>query len=326
MFRSILVPLDGSACSEEALDLASWIATRSGADVRLCHVREPSEPAFSASAVEDEAAVRSHFEEYLGVLTRRSSRDLGRPVSCRVTMGSPITRLIELAHEAEADLIVLTTHGHGGLSHAWLGGTAEGVARQAGTPVLLVRPGTSDAPGRFAFRRVLVPLDGSDTAERALRAAADFAQIAGAALHLLSVVELPVELPSAAGAGTIRLSGVEDPAARRTHARAYLDAVARRLRETRLQVDAEVRDAISPATAILQAAAEVGADAIAMATHGRSRLRRMPVGSVSDKVVRAAGVPVLLVPSREVETMRSQPRVAAATVDAWRVRPSLEEA
>lgn len=316
MFRSILVPLDGSAHSEQALDLATWVAQQADADVRLCHVREPSEPAFSASTVEDEAAVLSHLEEYLGVLARRSTREMGRPVSGRVLVGAPVTRLTEMAHDVEADLIVLTTHGHGGPSHAWLGGTAEAIARQAGIPLLLLRPATGDVPGRFAFGRVLVPLDGSATAELALGAASDFARMTGAVLHLLAVVELPVQLPSASPGASIRLSGVEDPAEWRERASAYLDGVAERLRGQQLRVEADVRDAISPATAILQAAAEVGADAIAMATHGRSRLRRMAVGSVSDKVIRAAGVPVLLVPSRDVETERSRPRAAAVTADA----------
>jgi nucleotide-binding universal stress UspA family protein len=323
MFRSILVPLDGSAPSEQALDLAVWIAQRAGAAVRLCHVREPSEPGPPEPKVEDETAVLSHFEEYLGVLARRSTRELGRPVSSRVVVGAPAARVIQLAHEAESDLIVMTTHGHGGVSHAWIGATAEGIARQAGTPVVLLRPAMTEAPGRFAIRRILVALDGSPGAEFALPAAAEVARLCGAALHLLSVVELPVELPSTSTSREpVRLSGVEDPAAWRARVRTYLDRVAERLREQQLDVDVDVREAISPATAILQEAADCAADAIAMATHGRSRLRRKTVGSVFDKVIRAAAVPVLLVPSRETDASPSRPRAAAmAGASAARTSP-----
>lgn len=315
MFRCILVPLDGSPHSEQSLGIAEWLGDRSGARLRLCHVREAVEPGFSAAVVEDEAAILSHFEVYLGVLARRVAQRTGRDASHRVAVGAAVAGLIGLAREERADLIVLTTHGHGGLAHAWLGGTAEGLAQQAGIPLLLVRPSAQE-PRAPAFGRILVPLDGSATAEVALDTALALALMADADLHLVAVVELPVRLPASPGAEPQRLSGAADPDSRRATARGYLEDVAARLRSEGLRVDVDVRDAISPATAILQAAAEAGVSAIAMATHGRSRLRRRTVGSVSDKVIRAAGVPVLLVPAREIEPKSAGQRTAAASTDA----------
>lgn len=314
MFRSILVPLDGSTHSEQALGIAAWIAQRTGAGLRLCHVRETADPEFASFGIEDEAAILSHLEEYLGVLSRQLARQLGRDVAHEVAEGAPITELIGVARKAAADLIVLTTHGLGGPAAAWLGGTAEGLARQAGTPLLLVRVSSRGDPPEPAIGHVLVPLDGSVTAEAALGAAVDLARLAAATLTLLAVVELPVRLPSRAGSEPIRLSGVPDPGIWHERACEYLEGVAGRLRAQHLSVAVEVRDAVSPASAILQAAADLEADAIAMTTHGRSRLRRMAVGSVSDKVIRASGVPVVLVPSREIEPGRPWQRRARAAV------------
>jgi nucleotide-binding universal stress UspA family protein len=315
MFRSILVPLDGSMYSEQALELATWVAGQSEAAVELCHVHQVSDPAFPGSTIEDETAVRSHLQEYLGVLCRRLSRRLDRAVAHRIVEGSPVAGLIGLAREAGADLIVLTTHGHGGVAHAWLGATAEGLAHQAGVPLLLVRP-VVRAPPAPGIERVLIPLDGSRTAEAALGPALDLVALAGASVRLLAIVELPVQLPASPGGAPVRLRGVTDPEERSEAARTYLDGVAEVLRARAIDVEVEIRDAISPATAILQAAAESGANAIAMATHGRTRLSRPAVGSVSDKVIRAAGVPVLLVPSREVEGRWPRRRSARAVADA----------
>jgi len=315
MFRSILVPLDGSPYSEQALALAMWVARQSDAAVELCHVHQVSDPAFPGPVIEDETAVVSHLREYLGVLSRRLSRQLDRAVAHRIVEGAPVAGLLGRARETGADLIVLTTHGHGGLAHAWLGTTAEALARQAGSPLFLVRPVARVAP-EPETGRVLIPLDGSRTAEAVLGPALDLVALAGASVRLLAVVELPVQLPAPPGGDPVRLQGVVDPEERREAARLYLDGVAARLREREIDVDVEIRDAISPATAILQAAAEFGAGAIAMATHGRSRLLRPGVGSVSDKVIRAAGVPVLLVPSREVEGTWPRHQSGRAAVDA----------
>src|SRR3990172_4968018 len=120
MFRSILVPLDGSTYSEQALGIAAWIAQRTGAGLRLCHVREAMDPEFASLGIEDEAAILSHLEEYLGVLSRQLARKLGRDVAHEVAEGAPITELIGVARKAAADLIVLTTHGLGGPAAAWL--------------------------------------------------------------------------------------------------------------------------------------------------------------------------------------------------------------
>jgi nucleotide-binding universal stress UspA family protein len=315
MFRSILVPLDGSAYSEQALDLAAWVARHADAAVRLCHVHHVSDPAFPGSTIEDETAVLSHLTEYLGVLCRRLSRQLDRTVGHRIVEGSPVAGLIGLTREVSADLLVLTTHGHGGIAHAWLGATAEALARQAGTPLLLVRP-TVRIGAEPGIRRVLMPLDGSRTAEAVLGPGLDLVTLADAAVRLLAVVELPVQLPVPAGLEPVRLRGSADPEERRESARAYLEEVAQRLVGRGLTVDVEIRDAISPATAILQAAAEFEADAIAMATHGKSRLSRLAVGSVSDKVIRAAGAPVLLVPSREADVNSPLRQAASAVLSA----------
>lgn len=316
MFGSILVPLDGSAYAEQALGAALRIARTSGGELTLCRVHNAMERSPTGSTIEDVTAVQSHAAEYMGVRSRRLSEQLGRPVDQRIEVGSPATVLTQVAGEIGADLLVLTTHGHGGLSHRWLGGTVEGLVRQAARPLLLMRPGVHDRGDAPEMRRILVPLDGSTTAEMVLTTAREFAGLFEADVQLLAIVELPVELPARVGEEPIHLSGASDPEEERIQAGQYLEKIATGLRARGLSVETEVRMAIGVASAILQAAAEFDTDVIAMATHGRTRLRRLTVGSVSDKVIRAAGVPVLLVPSREGETKGLRSPAAAAAAEA----------
>lgn len=153
------------------------------------------------------------------------------------------------------------------------------------------------------WKKLLVPHDFSPCAERALGTAVELAKVHGSALALVHVSELPANLPvdtlvtPANEAGPLR---VDEYATR--GARQRLDEIAEPLRRTGLAVStlAVTGDV---AAQILSLTTKVGADALVVGTHGRKGLSHFLLGSVVEKVIRAAPVPVVCVrtPSREAE-------------------------
>jgi nucleotide-binding universal stress UspA family protein len=296
MYSKIMVPLDGSPFSERALPLAVALAHRSGAELRLVHVVIPL-----ANKVFLE--MEGGAQEYLTKIARRIVEESGieavpvRLVSRQTTVGE----LSYYSAEEGIDLVVMATHGWGGLQRAWLGSVTDGLIREARVPVLAFRPGADDSPrldGK-AIEQVLVPLDGSALSESVLGEAL---ALGGpeAQYNLIRVV--PVGPPSASISGALELELRQELLdALQTGAEQYLDEIAARLRAEGRQVRTVVRMHPQPAKAILDQAAEIEADLIALATHGRSGLARFALGSVADKVLRAADGPVLVLRAEEAD-------------------------
>jgi len=289
MLRTILVPLDGSAMAEHALAFATDLAKRADASLRLLHVRTPAQGTPAQRAAADRYSAAGYLAE-----RRASAVQNGVAVTVANREGATVSTIMDEAHTSGADLIVLSSHGRTGPSAAWLGSVADGVARQSDVPVLFVRARANGGarvhePPRIA--RMLVPLDGSEQAEQVLGAAVEFARLTGAAMTLLVVDVLPVLI----GEEPLEVGTRIGVAEQWRQAESYLEALAPRLRAEGVAVDVSLRANQSAAAAILDEARRVGAGLIAIATHGRSRLRRMFIGSVADKVLRGTDIPVLLV-------------------------------
>jgi nucleotide-binding universal stress UspA family protein len=175
----------------------------------------------------------------------------------------------------------------------WLGSIAAALSRQAPAPLLLVRPHQEDAvPSEPTnFQHVLIPLDGSPLAEQALEPAVTLGMLTEARYTLLQALDPLVaehtHPPYAAGLDRRLLADVK------RNATAYLERVAADLRARSLCVETTLVVGI-PARAICDYAHAHAVDLIAMATHGQGGLSRLLLGSVTDAVVRTAGVPVLL--------------------------------
>jgi nucleotide-binding universal stress UspA family protein len=297
MYRSILVPLDGSPFSEHALPLALSIARRSGAQLYLAHVHVDSMPMFVNGMVylDPTADIQARERErtYLEALATRLAKRLNRAITTTLLDGMVADALHDYATQIEADLVVLTTHGRSGLARAWLGSVADTLMRRLPIPVLVVRP-LEAAPGldhEPVVAHILIPLDGSALAEQVLAHAVALGKPMQAAYTLLQAID-PVILgytPAAYAMGLDELIIEQERAA----AQSYLAEIAERLRAESLRVATHV--AIGPsATAILDYAHAHRVDLIALATHGRGGLQRWLLGSVADKVVRGASVPVLV--------------------------------
>jgi len=297
MYRSIMVPLDGSSFGEHALPLARSIARRTGATVQLAHVSVPFQPlVMDAIPPYDKAFQtqdRARERAYLDGLAQRIGADGTINVSVSVLDGAVADALLTQASATKVDLVVMATHGRGALSRFWLGSVTDRLVRRATVPVLLVRPleETPDLAQEPVLRHVLVPLDGSALAEQVLAHAIALGTSMDAEYTLVQALE-PVagEYGTELYAADLGESGFADI---RTAAQSYLEHVAARLRVESLPVRTAVVVG-PPARTILEYAHSQAVDLIAMAAHGRSGLATMLVGGVADKVLRGASVPVLV--------------------------------
>jgi nucleotide-binding universal stress UspA family protein len=189
MYRSILVPVDGSASAEYALAVAVALAGRVGSAVHIVHVvGERVTDALPVYGVTGSAA-RAATEHYVQSMADRFRAPLGGRVTGIVTEGSPAPTIVAQATQVGADLIVMASHGRTGASRFWLGSVADAVIRSAPSPVLMVR-----GVGGHAFSRVLVPLDGSATSEAVIPHAITLARADAASIHLLQVEEAAEDL------------------------------------------------------------------------------------------------------------------------------------
>lgn len=299
MARDILVPLDGSTFSENALPVALDIARRTGARLHLVQVHEaPTLSGYPDSLpTYDEkwdGALRAREEEYLRSVAGRCMENAGISPVVELLEGAVVPALAAYAAEVGVDRIVMTTHGRGGISRAWMGSVADALVRRASVPLLLIRPKSLDLDWQRGWSpsHVLVPLDGSALSEGILDAALEFGALSGARFTLLRVV-LP--LPFISTPYAVAPAWDEEGAAQSLAAAAhYLDTVADRLRRTGAAVEVRTVFHTSPAVAILDYAATNAVDAIAMATHGRGGWSRVALGSVADKIVRGTMMPVLV--------------------------------
>jgi len=304
MFRNILVPLDGSSLSEKALPLALQIARRAGATLRLTCVLAPpvanSPPAHPGlPRDEQEALDMAAWRVRQAVAGNIRQADYGKKVLTSLIEGPVATTLSEHASGVGADLIVMTTHGRGTMSRFWLGSVTDELIRRSTIPILVVRPADNTRSGSkltkdVPIHRVIVPLDGSPLAETALGPAAALARLFGATVELFYAVPC---LQAVMAEGNV----LTQPAADATflhemirQANAMLNKSAAGLQGVGLQVATTVVVAEEQIAAAILNRTRTG-DVIALATHARGPSTRWFLGSVADKVIRGADVPVLVV-------------------------------
>ncbi len=285
MYRTILVPLDGSALAERALTVARPLVT--GAESRLILIR----------AVPLHTVPNTEAQAYLAAVASRL--DVPVPVDRVLYYGDAPEGILEEANRRRADLIVMATHGRSGLGRWLYGSVADEVLRRVPIPVLLV-PATCDRiwDGTRPLR-LLVPLDGSRfslTALGAARALCQLAGPAGAEIALLQVIEPPSAALFSTSLGEILL----DDDALLAEARQYLDRIANTLAPSARAVTAHVVVG-SPAVEIAALARIWPADLIVMATHGRGGLTRLVMGSTATGTLHRAHTPLLLVRPTSVQ-------------------------
>jgi nucleotide-binding universal stress UspA family protein len=298
MYSVIMVPMDGSDFGRHALPWALAVARPARAGIRLVHAFMTPHALGAADAgivvVEAWEAQRAAQGRALREDAERLAAATGLAVTAAVEDGATADALLRHAEAHGVNLIVMTTHGRGGLGRAILGSTADELVRRSGVPVLLARPHGA-APNDTevaAVRHVLVPLDGSPVGGAVVPHAAELCALTGAACTLLHV-EVPAMLT-----GAVPPDALVEPGALRAEAgaaAAYLERVAGELRARGVSVATEVVRGEQVAPAVVAWAEAHAPTLIAMATHGRRGLERLMLGSVGSTLLQKTRLPLLLV-------------------------------
>ncbi len=316
MFKHILVPLDRSSLSEQALTVACGIAALGACKLTLIEVH-PKQDAETHAVRLAMAGADIIFEEYAQTYLATWARRLGNAgIAAQVAhaTGRAGESIAQYASLHGIDLVVMSTHGRTGIVRASLGSVADEVARMAACPVLLVHPehttdlATPDVTGNsYTLKSIMVPLDGSALAEGALDYVVPIAKQLGARIHLVRVATNPYAVYYSMSEFNFANLLVEE----RRVAHQYLADVAIRLQRRHVHVHFDVLEG-DVHEEICSAAIKYGIDMIGMATHGQSGLRRWLRGSNTTRVVHNTHTPVLLVRAKHAPVIESQ-----AKPDDW---------
>lgn len=322
MFKRILVPLDGSGRAEQALPVAARLAQASNGAITLVRVLDtapatlPSAPTRPNLIQTISETDRVMAESYLAAVA--SSAILKNSyVKTEVIAGLVAPTILSVAQSHLADIIVLCSHGFTGMTRWMLGSVAEKVARYAEVPVLILREGESAllSSAQEQDVRILVPLDGSASAEVAIGPATLLSTALSpgrkATLHFAHVVKTTNKMLP--GEGTRQSS---DGTHTDLHmAKVYLDATVYRARDAAMTLNPERSDNLTCTTAVVkdndianaivkiaeqEENAEDGgmvihADVIAMSTHGYGGLQHWAMGSITGRVLHTTRLPLLVV-------------------------------
>jgi nucleotide-binding universal stress UspA family protein len=307
MFERILIPLDGSLRSELLLTQMGPFRRQGESEIHLLTVLAPEVLPRGASLSGFSQGERGPAEKYLtGLVERFGGR--GTRWKTHVLAGKIASTILKVADEENCTLIVMSTHGRTGLSRFIMGSVAEKVARGSRVPMLMFRsyrPGVGGGAAQTAaeelsFQRILVPTDGSAAARAGIGCAVECAR-AFSATAVVVHSEFPFIPPGPEFENfptPAPTPSLEDPVTE-TAAEAFGNAGVRATRIT------EIGD---PAGVILDQCTATQADLIVMGTHGRSGAPRWMLGSVAERVLRHAQVPVLLVPARKSRSSSRSPR------------------
>jgi nucleotide-binding universal stress UspA family protein len=323
VFQRILVPLDGSELAERALSVGSRIARASGSTLVLLRVVvSPDDIALSyRGPATDMAHIverdRAEARAYLQSIARREDLK-GIEVTQLVVEGNPAQTILTETRTSESDLIVMCSHGDTGFKRWVFGSVSLHVVRHSSVPVFVLRPGADGtvtlAQATAGPIRILVPLDGSELAEEILAPAIALTKALSAphsgVLHLASIIpfftaETADEMDQVVNAAQKYLASLEQQLLQREDA-AGLTVT------SSITVLADVAHALvevaETGKGMEQTAGFTGCDAIAMSTHGRSGIAHWMMGSVTERVLAATKLPMLIVRPQQIRVKQQKAR------------------
>jgi nucleotide-binding universal stress UspA family protein len=297
MFTKLLVPLDGSDTAEQALPYVRYLAQDKNLVIELLSVVDV---AHMASHMTAERAL--HLDTMMEDAVRASEKYLqaiagtltAAKIKTSVETGTPEEVIIEKAAVEQNTLVTIATHGRSGMKRWLLGSVAEKVLRGTTDPVLLIRARENTTiEDVTTLKSLVVPLDGSELAERVLPTAIELAKQRNLEIVLIRAYNIP----------TTAYAGVEGYAlpvddllkSMREEASEYLENKIADLKKLGLgRVSFIAKEGLA-ADEIISFAKTLPGGLIAMFTHGRSGVRRWVLGSITETVVRHSENPVLVI-------------------------------
>jgi nucleotide-binding universal stress UspA family protein len=309
--QNIIVPIDFSKMSVQAIQTAKQLARRFGASIHLAHVRHlnyaadlvaPAPPIvpFSFMTYEQDAE-----QTALKELKKVASEYGVSSATCDVLSGAPpFDEICRLAQTIPADLVVMPTHGRTGLKHVFLGSTAERIVQHSSCPVLVTRGNVLQATNgsRFRVKTILAPVDFSNCSREGLRYAIGFANEFGAKVILLHGTYTGY-VYSCEGTAIYDIHALQRTA-RKTAERKMLELV-RSVKFGAVKFETAFTDG-SPVIDICAFAKDHDVDLIITSTHGFTGFTHVLIGSIAEQIVRHAPCSVLVIPSH--------PQIRAANV------------
>jgi nucleotide-binding universal stress UspA family protein len=323
--QNILVPIDFSKLSIQAIETAKRLAQRFAASIHLAHVRQfdyaagfsaPAPPFAPFPLMTYEQDGEKRIVKELNTLARESGISSG---VCHVLGGSPpFDEVCRVAETIPADLVVMPTHGRTGLKHVFLGSTAERIVQHSPCPVLVTRGRAfqSKNGSRFRINRILVPIDFSSHSREGLQHAIGFANEFGAKVVLLHATYLGY-IYSSEGTALYDIRGFQEAA--RESAERQMRKLVRSVNFGRAKYETVFTNG-SPVLDICAFAKDHNIDLIITSTHGFTGLTHVLMGSVAEQVVRRAPCSVLVVPSHPQSRMAALTKAPARTALQTRIQ------
>jgi nucleotide-binding universal stress UspA family protein len=309
MFKRILLPLDGSSLAECVLPHLVAIAQICKPEVQLLRVSEPFGVTARLRMIDpvDWETRKAESESYLSDIAARL-QDTGLRVSTHLYDGRPAEQIIEVAHSWNADLILMSSHGQSGLSPWNVSSVVQQVILRAHRSIMIIRayqPTTADLKG-LHYRKIFLPLDGSQRAEMPLKLAESLARAQSSEVLAAYVVRQP-ELPRRTSASREDLLLVNQLTERnRTEALKYLEDL-----KSRMDIPLETKLEVSPSISrsLHQIADENAVDLTIVSAHGYSGDTRWPFGSVGLGFIVYGSTPLLILqdlPANEIEPTQAE--------------------
>jgi nucleotide-binding universal stress UspA family protein len=300
MFEKLLVATDGSELAEAALPYAEELAGRLGSEVALLNICESEEQRasnmrqlyMSRLAETLEQGIRE-YRRLAGGLESEETK-----VESVIVTGNPAEEIIDYAETQHVSLIIMATHGRSGIRRWTMGSVATKVLRGSSVPLALIKAG-EPRPAmreRWLLAKALLPLDGSEVGETAVAYVEELAVRLKMEVTLLQVVE-PKYIAIGAEPWDYSPYRQEWLEAMEQSACAYLAGIEQRLNAKGIVVNSRIESGVATER-ILEVAEQIGADVIAMSTHGRSGVARWAIGSVADRLAHAGNIPLILVRAR----------------------------
>lgn len=302
--KTILVPLDFSDASLQALKYTIRLAEKFKAAIHLVHVQRADELTTIANAghlMLNCADAIALMQDRLAEIQLQLDVQFW-PENCHVLSGRPFEEICQLAGEIAADLIVLPTRGHSGLKHVVLGSTAERIVRFAPCPILVLRgaknqadvQGDTGGTADFRLRKILVPVDFSKCSLAGVRYAARLARSTGARLRLIHVV-----FPYSQFFGIDRVGANSTPIIKAATETAQQELIKLKRMKFLRGIDCESEVRVGPTVEVISGeSGRPEIDLLVTSTHGRTGFKRAVIGSIAENVVRYSECPVITVPSR----------------------------
>ncbi len=304
-YQRIVVPLDGSKLAERAIAPVVTLANAMAAEVILLSVVTPLpqrvDP-FSQALRKEIDAAKTYLE-----LARVQFLPASVGGKIVVIVGTEIARsIINFVEQNKVDLIIMSSQGHTGPKRWLYGSVVEKVLRGASCDTVVIRAQVDTGP--FAYKRILVPLDGSPSAEQALEPAIEIARSLSAELILLRAVSIPLDRGE-----TVSSPNFQEftAAAKKAQANSYLQQVRERVSIDQLQIKTITVFGRSSATIIGQTK-RLNVDLIVMSSGGQPSIRQKLFGSASENVLCGATCATLFI--REQEQIHKDDRIRMTEV------------